>query len=129
MKISPENYYEERLQSTDFILDDRAVNGADAQQSIFADSFGGLNEPRAGAPSDVVITVDCTLEELYNGSIKEIEYRRDVLQHDAKTCVSESQVQQIEIKPGFSESTELVFKKMGNQAPGHINANLVIKFK
>ena len=43
LRISPENYYEEKLQSTDFILDDRAVNGADAQQSIFADSFGGLN--------------------------------------------------------------------------------------
>ena len=76
MRISPENYYEEKLQSTDFILDDRAVNGADAQQSIFADSFGGLNQRIAGAPNDVVITVECTLEELYNGSVKQVEYRR-----------------------------------------------------
>ena len=44
LKTSPENYYEEKLQSTDFIREDRAVNGSDAQQSIFADSFGGLNQ-------------------------------------------------------------------------------------
>lgn len=36
---------------------------------------------------------------------------------------------QIEIRPGFSESTELVFKGEGNQAAGHVNANLIIKLK
>ena len=129
LKMSPENYYELKLQSTDFIRDDRAVEGSDAKQSIFADSFGGLSQPKAGAPCDVVVSVDCTLEEFYNGSIKQVEFSRKVVQHDARTCVSESQVQQIEVKPGYSESTELVFKKMGNQSPGHVNANLVIKFK
>jgi len=34
----------------------------------------------------------------------------------------------VEVKPGFSESSELVFKKMGHQAPGHIDADLIIKF-
>ena len=127
--MDPERYWEIMLQNTDFIEESRAVNGTDAQQSILADSFGGLSEPQAGKPSDVVVKVKCTLEEFYNGSIKQVEYKRKVVQHDAKTCQLESQVQQVEVKPGFSESTELVFKKMGNQAPGHINANLVIKFK
>ena len=129
LKTTPENYYDLKLQSTDFILDDRAVNGSDVQQSIFADSYGGLSQPKAGAPCDVVVTVNCTLEEFYNGSIKQVEYQREVVQHDAKTCASECKVQQIEVKPGYSESTELVFKKMGNQSAGHINANLVIKFR
>ena len=51
------------------------------------------------------------------------------MQHDAKTCLSETAVQQVEVKPGYNESTELVFRKQGNQAPGHVNANLVIKFR
>ena len=74
MKMSPENYYELKLQSTDFIEEDRAVNGQDANQSIFADSFGGLTQPKAGQPSDVVVKVKCTLEEFYNGSIKQVEF-------------------------------------------------------
>jgi len=31
LKTTPENYYDLKLQSTDFILDDRAVNGSDVQ--------------------------------------------------------------------------------------------------
>ena len=31
LKISPENYYEAKLQSTNFIQEDRALNGTDAQ--------------------------------------------------------------------------------------------------
>lgn len=76
-----------------------------------------------------MVTVDCSLEEFYNGSIKQVEYTRDVVQHDARTCCKETQVQQVEVKPGYNESTELVFNKQGNQSPGHVNANLVIKFK
>ena len=29
----------------------------------------------------------------------------------------------------MSDKSELIFKTQGNQAPGHVNANLVIKFK
>ena len=113
----------------DFIASDRAVNGSDAQQTIFGDSLGGLGQKKAATPSDVVVEVTCTLEEFYNGSIKQVDYSRNEVQHDAKSIKAEREVQQVEVKPGFSDKTELVFKGNGNQAPGHVNANLVIKFK
>ena len=61
--------------------------------------------------------------------MKEVQYSRNIVQHDAKTIVSEPQMQQVEVRPGFSESTELVFKKRGHQSPGQIDADLIIKFK
>jgi len=60
------------------------------------------------------MTVECTLEEFYNGAIKQVDFSRQVVIHDAKSIVSDRQTQQVEVKPGFSASTELVFKKMGN---------------
>jgi DnaJ-class molecular chaperone len=128
LRKEPEKYFEEILKTTDFLLEDRANDGRDVQQSIFADSFGGLNQPKQSKPADITVTVACTLEEFYNGSIKQVEYMREVVQHDAKTKRLESCVQQIEVKPGFSESSELVFKKMGHQAAGHIHADLIVKF-
>ena len=103
--------------------------GNDVQQSIFADSHGGLGQKSASKPEDIVVVVNCSLEEFYNGSIKQVEYERKEVQHDAKTIRIVSKVQQVEVKPGFSESSELLFKKKGHQSPGHVDANLVIKFK
>lgn len=114
LRREPEKYFEEILKTCDFLLEDRANDGSDVQQSIFADSFGGLNQSKQDKPADITITVDCTLEEFYNGSIKQIHYEREIVQHDAKTKKMEPCIQQIEVKPGFSESSELVFKKKGH---------------
>jgi len=76
-----------------------------------------------------VVTVDCSLEEFYNGSIKQVEYQRNIVRHDAKTLDSVSTVQQVEVKPGFSENTELVFSKMGHESPNCSASNLIIKFR
>jgi DnaJ-class molecular chaperone len=83
--MDPERYFELVLQKTDFILEERTVDGSDARQSIFSDSFGGLNQKGASKPEDIVVIVDCTLDEFYNGSIKQVEYERGEVQHDAKT--------------------------------------------
>ena len=117
------------LAKTDFITEARDLSGRDVYPSIFSDSFGGLKEPKAGKPEDIVVTLDCCLEEFYNGSIKQVDYQQAVVQHDAKSIKFERKVQQVEVKPGFNESTELVFKKLGHQAAGHIAANLIVKFK
>ena len=42
LKMDPERYFEKALSSTDFILEQRAVDGSDVQESFFADSFGGM---------------------------------------------------------------------------------------
>ena len=114
LKSDPEGYFEKVLSKTEFLLEPRAVNGSDAQQSIFADSFGGHNQPKAGKPENVEVTLDCSLEELYNGAVKQFEYSRNIVQHDAKSIKPKTESMQVEVKPGFSESTELVFKKMGH---------------
>lgn len=129
MRMDAERYFEAKLQNTDFLLEDRNVAGDDVQQSIFADSYGGLNQPKPAKPTNVVVTLECTLEEFYCGSIKQASYERNVVQFDAKTTQAQREIQQVEVKPGFSESTELVFKKLGNQSPGYIHADLIIKFK
>ena len=111
------------------VLLKQRIDGSDVQQTIFGDSLGGLSQKPADAPKDVVVEVSCTLAEFYNGSIKQVDYSRNEVQYDAKSVQLVRKVQQVEVKPGFSEKSELVFKSSGNQAPGHVNANLVIKFK
>jgi len=52
---------------------------------MFGDAFGGKGAPRPAAPMDILITLDCTLHEFYNGCMKQVTYERQVLQHDGKT--------------------------------------------
>lgn len=46
--------------------------------------------------------------------MKQFKFTRNMVQHDAKSIKPKTESMQVEVKPGFSESTELVFKKMGN---------------
>ena len=85
LKISPENYYEKVFQNNDFVYEKREVSGVDASESIFADSLGGLGKAKASRPADVEVTIDVTLEELYNGALKNIDYEIDEVKHDART--------------------------------------------
>jgi len=60
--------------------------------SMFAGSVGGISQKAESNPEDIVITLCCTLEEFYNGSIKEINFERNILKDNARTtekeCVS-----------------------------------------
>ena len=129
MKMEPDRYFEEKLQNTDFITEARDNQGTDVQESIFGDGFGGLSQSKAPKPEDIRITLECSLEEFYQGTIKEVSFNKNIVQHDAKSTISEPQAQMIEIKPGMSGDTELVFKKRGHQSPGHVDADLIVKFK
>ena len=79
LKQEPERYFEQVLQRTDFISEPRELNGCDVQESVFADSFGALNQQKPGSPENVVVTASCTLDEFYNGSIKQVEFQRRVV--------------------------------------------------
>jgi DnaJ-class molecular chaperone len=52
---------------------------------MFGDAFGGMNQPEIPAPKDIVVTLDCTLYEFYNGCLKKIDFERELLTHDGKT--------------------------------------------
>jgi len=49
--------------------------------------------------------------------------------HDGRTQRANRVELEVEVKPGFSESTVLTFANKGNEAEGHKPSNVVIKFK
>lgn len=78
------------LANTEFLLEPRALDGSDVQQSIFGDALGGLTAPKATCPEDIVITVECSLQEFYSGSAKSVNFERKIVDHDAKSLRSVS---------------------------------------
>lgn len=52
-----------------------------------------------------------------------------MLKDNARTTEKEKVCQSIEVKPGFSDKTELIYKGEGHQEAGCATSNLVIKFK
>lgn len=103
-------------------------DGHDQYGSLLGDAFGGKNQPILPAPEDITITLDCTLQEFYNGCLKKVNYQRMVLLHDGKTCREKSDEISVEVKPGFSEKTVLSFSNKGNEAEGHKPSKLIVKF-
>lgn len=95
---------------------------------MLGDGFKGLNQKAALKTHDVVVTLHCTLEEFYVGSIKKFEYMVDEVQHDGNTVLKVKKNSSVQVDPGFSEQTVLTFKGKGNQFPKLANSNLVIKF-
>ena len=77
---------------------------------------------------DVVVTLHCTLQEFYVGSIKTCEYQVSEVQHDGKTVTKVMKQKVIQVDPGFGVDTVLTFKDLGDQAPKQKPANLVVKF-
>jgi DnaJ-class molecular chaperone len=53
--------------------------------SMFAASVGGMQQKSEVVPQDIEITLTCTLEEFYNGSLKEIKFSRSVMKDNART--------------------------------------------
>jgi DnaJ-class molecular chaperone len=104
-------------------------DGRDQFGSMFADAYGGKGVPAQSAPQDVLVILDCTLFEFYNGCVKHVEFDREVAQHDGKTTKTILEERTIEVKPGFSEATEISFPGKGNEMFGYPPSNLVVKFK
>ena len=110
MKVAPEVIFDKIFNAINPWKDQDNFNGEDNRESMFADSFGAKNRPAHAAPSDSEITVECTLEEFYNGSIKHVHYEIDEVQHDARTVKRVQKTQQVQLNPGFSEKTVLRFE-------------------
>ena len=60
-------------------------NKKDQLNSIFGSAYGGLNKPEEPPLPKIVLTLPCTLEELYNGCIKTIKYSKNSLNYDTRT--------------------------------------------
>jgi DnaJ-class molecular chaperone len=61
--------------------------------------------------------------------MKQIQYTRQILKDNARTTDAEKVEMSIEVKPGFSDKTELKFAKEGNQVAGCQHSDLLVKFE
>ena len=94
-------------------------------------SFGiKSNEPSIDTedqPSDLIIQVYCTLEELYNGCQKTLTYNRSILNADNSSFRVEQHEKTIEILRGSGNDTEICYLNEGNQYKNHLTTNLVFR--
>ena len=104
-------------------------NRKDQLNSIFGSAYGGLNQPEDDRLPDIKILLSCTLEELYNGCIKTINYTKNTLNYDTRTTSLKETSVKVEILPGYSKDTELKYPLKGHEYPGRKNSDLIIKIK
>jgi DnaJ-class molecular chaperone len=128
MKTSPEAIFDRIFNSVNPWEDQSNLDGTDFRGSMFGDGFNGQNAKKAPAPMDVVVTLDCSLQEFYVGSIKQFEYQVYEVQHDGKTVTKVMKQKTIQVDPGFGVDTVLTFPGLGNQAPKQKSADLLVRF-
>ena len=97
--------------------------------SIFGSAYGELNRPEEAPLPNIIISLPCTLEELYNGCIKIITYSKNTLNYDTRTTSIKETSIKVEILPGFGKGTELKYPLKGNESPGRKNSDLIVKIK
>ena len=97
--------------------------------SYFGTAYRGLNEPPAEPSKDISVTVDVTLEEMYNGSRKTVSYKKQVLGLDGRTVKQQDASVDIFIKPGMQISNKMTLRGEGNQQAKRDPTNLNICFK
>lgn len=128
MHKSPEALYDEIMHRSSPWDDKRQPEGMDQYGSMFSDGFRGQAEAPCEKPKNVEVVVECTLKEMYCGSVRKVDFCRQEIHHAPKTSQAFQRQKQIEIKPGFSEETVLTFKGEGNAAYNQPTSDLVIRF-
>jgi len=116
---------------------------------VFKDFFGGENpfhdlfpkldehgvlpvsEPRTRKLQDDNVVEDLwvTLEEAYNGCMKKMRIRRQVMNEDGLTSSQRDKILTINTKAGWKEGTKITFAKEGDQDPNRIPADVVFMLK
>jgi DnaJ family protein B protein 13 len=87
------------------------------------------NEKCEKKDRDINIDLECTLEELYNGCVKNIKYTKKKICEDFRTTQDQEVSFEVEIQKGYDKNTVLPFKEMGNDFPGEKSSDLVIHIK
>lgn len=101
--------------------------GRELPGSMFGFAFGNQKNADEHKPEHILLVIECTLSELYNGCSKTVEYERQVMNTDERSTSIVILEKQVNILPGYGDQTELVFKHEGNQAFGYDAADLIIK--
>uniref|UniRef100_A0A7S3CTH2 Chaperone DnaJ C-terminal domain-containing protein n=1 Tax=Strombidium rassoulzadegani TaxID=1082188 RepID=A0A7S3CTH2_9SPIT len=119
--------YEKFFGAYNPMANDYEPDGSDVFGSFLNDAIGGKRQPKHADPQDIECTVECSLEEFYNGRIKSLKYERNQVYPDGRTLLKVEDEIQFEVKPGFEDGTVLTFKKRGHEQFGHPRSNLMIK--
>ena len=97
--------------------------------SCFGTAFGGMNQPKPEKLDDVEVTVECSLQEFYNGAKKEVKYQRQVVGLDGRTITTEDASVTVFVRPGMLESAKLCLRGKGNEQPKQRATDLYVRFK
>jgi len=97
--------------------------------SLLDSGFGGLNQPENAKLKDVEANLECSLEELYNGCVKTLVYRRIIINPDGRTTSEQEDSKDIEIFKGYGLKTTIKYPGLGNESPGMPNSDLIVKIK
>ena len=85
-----------------------------------------LNEDKV---QNIDVNLECTLEELYNGCVKKINYKKRVIGFDFRTTEEKEVSLDVEVFRGYDKNTVLTFKGLGHQTPGIRDSDLLVHIK
>ena len=88
-------------------------NGEGKSHPIFSSQYAPESEFKQ--VPDLVVKVDCTLTELFNGCNKTLTYAKKVLTKDGQSSQETLETKKIEILPGTCKDTPIIFAQQGNQ--------------
>lgn len=95
--------------------------------SMFGFAFGAQNFPGLPPTKELIVDVYCDLNELYTGCMKEMRFKRTVLNNDGRTTREETLKRILDIKPGYQEGNTIVFKEQGHENTGKKTSDLIFK--
>ena len=88
--------------------------GIKTNGGIFGHAFGGTNHKDSEITPNLVVKVACTLQELYTGCNKLVNYMKKTLNNDGRTTTMTMCSKSIHIKPGYSSKTVLSCPREGH---------------
>ena len=87
------------------------------------------NEDNIKKAKDIIIDLECTLEELYIGCTKNVKYMRKKVASDLVSLEEVEENIDVEVLRGYDKNSVVVFKGMGNEGLGEKNSDLIVKIK
>ncbi|KAA8587125.1 dnaJ homolog subfamily B member 13 [Etheostoma spectabile] len=88
--------------------------------------FGGLQSVMVKTQdSHIERDLHLSLDDLFHGCTKKIKISRRVMNDDGFTSSIKDKILTIDVKPGWTEGTRIIFPKEGDQGPNNIPADIV----
>ncbi|KAJ7544741.1 hypothetical protein O6H91_09G091200 [Diphasiastrum complanatum] len=103
---------------------DGKFGGFGGKDSGLRPSFGDSATPSTRKAAPVENKLQCSLEELYNGSTRKLKIYRDIVDRRGNVKTLEEFLS-IEVKPGWKKGTKIIFPEKGNEQPNVVAADLV----